>query len=121
MFFLLLITYSASGLYHEAFVLNAKVIFHLVGFQTNSAWVVQGCSFNLLYTTLVKDFMLNWNDVIFSKYLSTYCSDLRMLHSKYQRESALLNYLRLMLGPSKERFMAPWVDQHLRLCATEIS
>ncbi len=69
----------------------------------------------------VKDFMSDWDDVVFSEDVATYRMKWRKLQSNYRRESLLVDYLRTTWMPLKEHFMAPWVDEWLHLGATETS
>ncbi len=67
------------------------------------------------------DFMRDWDDVVHAESVLSYRAQWRKLQSSYRRESSLLDYLRNTWLPLKEHFMAPWVNQHLHLGATETS
>ncbi len=69
----------------------------------------------------VDDFMRNWDEVVYSDSITTYRDQWRSLQSSYRRDTSLLDYLRNTWLPLREHFMAPWVDQHLHLGATETS
>jgi hypothetical protein len=69
----------------------------------------------------VAEFMQDWDGVVFSAYVVTYCKKWRDLQRRYQRDTALIKYIRDIWLPLKEHFMALWVDEHLHLGATQTS
>jgi hypothetical protein len=69
----------------------------------------------------VDGFMQVWDDVVFAESLSTYRTKSKALQSRHSRETTLLNDLQSTWILLKEHFMAPWVDEHLHLGATETS
>ncbi len=86
---------------------------------------VRGASSSLLQTTVgesaVKDFMEDWDAVVYAESVQSYRTKWQRLQSTYRREASLIGYLRNTWLPLKEHFMAPWVDEHLHLGATETS
>jgi hypothetical protein len=68
-----------------------------------------------------ENFMKDWDNIVFAVTVATYREKWRDLQRRYRRETALIDYIRSTWLPLKEHFMAPWVDEHLHLGATETS
>jgi hypothetical protein len=69
----------------------------------------------------VESFMQEWDNVVLAQSVESYRTKWQRLQNSLRRERSLLDYLRHTWIPLKEHFMAPWVNEHLHLGATETS
>ncbi len=92
--------------------------------RTSTGWRTGAAAADMddsLNATKLKEFLQDWDDVVFAISVDTYREKWRDLQRRNRRGSALLDYLRDTLLPLKEHFMSSWVDKHLHLGATETS